>query len=123
MSKTVSELSDEIWGIKVQEKALKEQLDDLEKRRKDIEQKLIEAAEKQGLKGGTGATSKFSVEETTLPQVADWDAFCKFLKKKGWFHLLQRRPASKACQELWEQGQVIPGIDKFTKIEAKVKEV
>lgn len=120
---TLSELSDKIHTLKEEEKALRNEADALKTERAGYEAKLAEEAAKQGLKKGGGEASTFNIELETFPHVVDWDEFQKYIAENGWFHLLQRRPAIKAAQELWERGMQIPGVEKFTKIVVTVKGV
>jgi hypothetical protein len=121
--RTLSQIADDILGIRGKEEILKNQLKELEEKRRVFEQELIAAAEKQGQVKGGGKTSTWTVTADTVPQVTDWDAFHEFIADKKWFHLLQRRPAVKACQELWTQGMVIPGTEKYTTMKVNVKGV
>lgn len=120
--RTLGKISDEIFGIKLKEKKLKLELKELEEARGDLEAELRKAAETQGLMNGGGLKSEFNIEEKTVPAVADWDKFYEFIAEENYFHLIQRRPAEKACQELWELGRIIPGVDKFTFVKVSVKE-
>ena len=47
--------------------------------------------------------------------VTDWDKLYAFIKKKNYFHLLQRRVSDPAWRELIEQGKKVPGTTGFTK--------
>jgi len=56
-----------------------------------------------------------SIVETVVPQVVDWDAVFEHIKETGDFYLLQKRPAAAAFRELHSSGQVIPGMEAYTK--------
>lgn len=121
--RTIGDVSDAILAIKGQENALEEQAKELKMKREILEKELAELAAKEGLTVGGGVNSKWTVEEVTVPNIEDADQFYAYIHKKKWYHLLQRRPAVKACQELWEKGMRIPGIEKFAKIRVTVKGV
>lgn len=121
MAKTISELSDEIFGIKLEIKSLNDEIDALKERQEQLEGELVTAAEAQGLERGGGKTSTFKVEPHTVPQVVDWDAVYKYIAKHKFYHLLQRRLSTTAFTELWEQGENVPGTEKFTKTRVTVK--
>lgn len=122
-TRSIGDIADEILALQVEEKALQQQIDDLEKQGRTLKEELRQLAEKEGLSTGGGTTSKFSIDLETLPQISNIDAFYDFMKQNDYMHLLQRRPAVKACRELWEQGLAIPGIDKFTQYKVTVKGV
>lgn len=48
-----------------------------------------------------------------VPSVTDWPKFYEFIKENDAFELLERRPGKAACRERWEDGQVVPGVEKF----------
>lgn len=121
--RTLSQIADDILAIRGKEEVHKNELKDLEEKRRTLEKELIAAAEKQGQSKGGGSKSTWTVSPDTVPQVTDWDAFYEFIAEKQWFHLLQRRPAVKACQELWTQGTVIPGTEKYTTMKVNVRGV
>ena len=47
------------------------------------------------------------------PHVTDWPAFYKHILKTKDFSLLQRRPGEAAIAERWDDGKVVPGVEKF----------
>lgn len=48
-----------------------------------------------------------------VPHVMDWDAYWGFILSTKDFSLLERRPGKSACQERWDAGVVIPGVEKY----------
>jgi hypothetical protein len=65
----------------------------------------------------TGHEATVSVSINTVASVKDWDKFYKYIRKNDAFHLLERRPASKAWREEVEirRGKVVPGTEGFEK--------
>ena len=47
------------------------------------------------------------------PHVTDWPEFYKYIIKTKDFSLLQRRPGEAAIAERWDDGKVVPGVEKF----------
>lgn len=119
--RTIGDIADEILVQKLEIQKQTQALEALEEGKKKLEEELKLAADAAGLTSGGGKNSKFTIDEQTLPQISDIDSFYKYIKDNNYFHLLQRRPAVKACQELWSQGSAIPGIDKFTQMKVNVK--
>ena len=122
-SRTLGQISDEVLKLQTKMKKLETEVDVLKKARDVLLAELIAAAETQKLEKGGGKTSSFIIKENTVPQVDDWDLFYAYMYKKKYMHLLQRRPGVSACQELWDQGVAIPGVEKYTSMKATVKEV
>jgi hypothetical protein len=122
-NRTVAVISDEIFAVQAEVTALNKKIEGLEKEKARLSTELKAAAEEQGLTSGKGASSSFEIKDQTVPQVSDWDTFVAFAVENGYFHLFYRRPAVKACQELWELGETIPGVNKFTSNKVNVKGV
>jgi hypothetical protein len=123
VARTIGDIADEVLEKSLEITRMNKEVADLEKEEKALKEELRVAAEAAGLTSGGGKTSKFDIGPETVPQISNVDAFYDYIKTNDYFHLLQRRPAVKACRELWEQGTAIPGIDKFTQTKVNVKGV
>jgi predicted metal-binding protein len=62
-----------------------------------------------------------SLSETIVPHVKDWDEFEAYLRSTGDLHLLQRRVAIKAFQELHEARLEVPGVVAVVKRDINVR--
>jgi hypothetical protein len=65
------------------------------------------------------------LEGKNLPQIESpeaWATFYAHILATGQFDLLQKRFGERACQERWENGEAIPGVKKFYKIDIKLGE-
>lgn len=123
MARTIGDVADEILALQLKIKKKEDEVKVLEEKEAKLKDELRLAAEAEGLTAGGGKKSKFTIDPQIVPQANNWDQFHEYIYLTKYFHLLQRRPAVKACQELWEQGVAIPGIDKFTTIKVNVKGV
>lgn len=121
MARTVGEIADAVLALQLKIKKKELEVEDLKKATNELKEELKLAAEAVNLTSGGGKKSEFTIEPEILPQASNWDSFYQYIHDNKYFHLLQRRPAVKACQELWSQGTAIPGIDKFTKTKVTVK--
>lgn len=121
--RTIGTIADEILALDAKIKKSKEVTNALEEQRKPLEEELRTAAEKENQTGGKGKKSKWDIKPNIVPQATNWDDFYAYISENKYFHLLQRRPAVLACQELWSQGTAIPGIEKFTSMKVSVKGV
>lgn len=63
--------------------------------------------------GISGKVAQVHVDSKPVPQVEDWDAFYKHVKKTGQFDLMQRRLSESAIKERWENNKTVPGVTKF----------
>ena len=82
---------------------------------RSLEMELLVRLDEQGMKKASTDDGTASITETVLPNVTDWDAVYEHIKETGDFYLLQKRPAAAAFRELHDSGEVIPGMEAYTK--------
>lgn len=107
---------DDLGDIRAQIRSLEDQQKALTERRKQLEHELIELCDDAEMT--RASTHKFtaSIQETTVPQVIDWDAFHHYIVRQNKPYLLQRRVTNKAWEEelSLNGGLPIPGTQPFT---------
>lgn len=105
---SMSNVRDERRELEAKSKALKDEYDALELQ-------LMELLDSQDTRKGEGKRASASISESIIPNVVDWDSFYAYIIKNKFTHLLQRRPSTEACRELFETKGKIPGVEPFTK--------
>ena len=123
MSDTIGDLVDKLKAKKDEIDANNAALAVLKKAYDEIEEKLFAASDAQKTTGGRGEKASFTIGESVVPQVKDWDLFLKFIYKKKYGHLLERRPSVVACRELFDTVGTIPGAEKFTKRKLNLRSI
>jgi len=107
---------DEMYALRERKKAFEKQASDVQKEYDLVEARLMERMRSEGTPkaGGLYATVTFS--ERLLPSVKDWDKFWKFIGRKKWYHLLEKRASVSGCREVWDMNLRggIPGVEKFS---------
>lgn len=111
--KTLGECADLAYKLKEEKAELNRQIKDIEERESELREHFIAQVAKSNAAGVTGKLANVKVVTKTKPTAEDWDKFYAFVKKKGWFHLMQRRLSEPAIAELWESGIEVPGIGRF----------
>jgi hypothetical protein len=112
---------DQLYELNDKKRALEEELSLIDIKRKYVEIAIINDMEKQNsLKvGGLKATA--SISTSIVPNVIDWESFFKYISRKKYWHLVERRPSVTGCRELFETKGAIPGVVPFTKIRLSVR--
>lgn len=77
---------------------------------------LIERLQQEGMPKASGKKATVSISNTVVANVDDWDSFTAYVKKTGYFHLIQRRVSDPAYRELLEKKGAVPGLKPFTKV-------
>lgn len=128
-TRSINDVADDILKLQRERKKLEDKVEVIEGKEKVLKLELAKMAEEAKLTFGGNKKSAWTLSPSVVPQVADWDAFYAWIYEKKYGHMLQRRPAVKACQEIWSQldskgkGGTIPGVEKFTQVKVNVKEV
>ena len=112
---TMGALIDKMSTVRDQRRIVAEQDKKLKEEYDGLEIQLMDVFDKQATSKGEGKKASASVSNSIIPNVVDWDAFYAYILKNKFTHLLQRRPSTEACRELFETKGKIPGVEPFTK--------
>jgi len=112
---TTSAIIAKLVEVRDEKRRIKEREKELIDEWRSLEMELLVRLDEQGMKKAATDDGTASVTEVVLPQVVDWDAVYEHIKESGDFYLLQKRPAAAAFRELHESGEVIPGMEPYTK--------
>jgi hypothetical protein len=108
-------LIDQYWAAREEKRRLEAEVKEVETVMADLEQKLMESMESEGLEKATGTKASVSISTSTVADVKDWDSFWAYIFKNKYSHLLQRRVSEPAYRELLEAGKKVPGVEPFNK--------
>lgn len=111
---SIGSLIDDMHDLREQKRALEEQIKALSAKITDVERHLIAKMESAGVKRTSSSKATASVVESTRFTIDDPDAFYAFIKRNDYFHLLERRPSTAGCRELFEQRGGVPGIVPYS---------
>ena len=112
---TPGAMIDSMWELREKKRALEASVKDVEGQIADLEAKLMEDMQANGIDKMTGKHASVSITSTVVANVEDWDAFWAYIHKMKYGHLLQRRVSDPAYRELLDLGKKIPGTQPFTK--------
>lgn len=112
---TTSAIIAKLVEVRDEKRRIKEREQELTDEWRTLEMELLVRLDEQGMKKASTDDGTASVTEVVLPQVVDWDAVYEHIKETGDFYLLQKRPAAAAFRELHDSGEVIPGMEPYTK--------
>lgn len=106
---------DALFALREKKRKHDEAIKELEKQMGALQQELITQMQVEGIDASRGRKAAVSISTSVVPQVENWDAFYEFIRKRRWFHLLERRPSVSGCRELFEKNGRIPGVLPYTK--------
>ena len=111
---TINELIEKRVSIKSQIDELNAQIKDLQEQLRANETVLLKELDAQGVSRIANDLVSVSINEDTVPDVTDWDAFYAHIMNTGDFSLLQRRPSSTAYKEILKLGESVSGLQPRT---------
>lgn len=113
---TIGNKIDALFKLREQKAAieakLKSKIDEID----TLEGEIIAAMDAQSVVKSTGGKATVSISSRTryTVEAEQWDAFYAFIHRHRYYHLLERRPAQLACEELMQSKGKIPGVVPFT---------
>ena len=111
---------DALWELKQAKKKLEAKAELLQEDIDKAEATLLERMDREHTTAGAGSRAKVSVGELDRYNISDPDRFYKYIKRTGYFHLLEKRASVTGCRELYQQHKAIPGITPYIKRTVKV---
>jgi len=116
-TKTLGQFADELSDDREDIRRLQTKLDEAKKAFKTKEAAALERMGEEGTLKVTGTKATITVSIQTLANIKDWEKYYRYIKQHNAFHLLERRPASKAWREEVEirRGKPVPGSEGFEK--------
>jgi hypothetical protein len=108
---------DYLYSLREKKRKAEEAVDAISKHMAEVEQRLIERMEREGMKKATSAKATVAITPKVRPYVTDWELFYDFVHRNKSYHLLERRVAAAAWNEICEKrkGKPVPGTEPFVK--------
>lgn len=123
LPKSLGACADRLYELRQQRLAVQKEVDKLAAEEAALREHIINTLPKSEASGIAGKLARVTVVTKQVPQVKDWDAFYKFVKKTGSFDLLQRRLTDQAIKERWEAGKEVPGVEHFNAVSISLNKV
>lgn len=120
-------LIDKLEAVREKRRKLAEQDAKLKAEYDELDEEIKMRLAAEGMDKATGKKATVSISDVVVANVKDWDAFHAFIKKTGYFHLLQRRVSDPAFRELLEQkgekAMAKFGVEPFVKKNLNLRSV
>jgi hypothetical protein len=116
-NKTLGQFADELSDDREEIRRLQTKLDDAKRAFATKQESALERMTEEGTIKVTGTKATITVSIQTVANIKDWEKYYRYIKQHNAFHLLERRPASKAWREEVEirRGKPVPGSEGFEK--------
>lgn len=127
---TLGNLIDKLATVRDKRRKLAEQDKELSAEQEELTQAVLTRLEAEGIDKASGKKATASISRVQVANVNDWEKFHPFIKKTGYFHLLQRRVSDPAYRELLELSAsdkklakqlADAGVEPFTKVNLNLR--
>lgn len=113
LPKTPGGCADRICKLKSQISAKKKEVKVLEDELSEIKEHTKKVYSKAKLKSCKGKNGTVSFNKDHTWHVKDWDKFYSYMSKNKAYDLMQKRVSDKAINDRLEEGEKVPGVEKF----------
>lgn len=120
--KTFGGCADKLFELKAKRAEVKTQLDDIDEDIKAIKEHIIQKMPKTDT-GASGKKARIKIVTKEIPQVKDWEAFYKYVKRTNSFDLLQRRLSVAAVAERLDDKKKLPGVEIFDAVTISLNKI
>ncbi len=121
--KALGACADKLFELRNKRLEMQKAVDAVAAEESALKNHIIENLPKSEASGVAGKLARVTVVTKQVPQVKDWDAFYKYVKKTGSFDLMQKRLTDAAIKERWEAGKEIPGVEHFNAVSVSINKV
>lgn len=121
--KAMGACADKLFELRNKRLAVQKEVDAVAAEETALKNHIIENLPKSEASGVAGKLARVTVVTKQIPQVKDWDAFYKHVKKTGDFDLMQRRLTDAAIKERWEAGKEVPGVEHFNAVSVSINKI
>jgi hypothetical protein len=121
--KTLGACADKLFELRNKRLAEQKKVDEIAAEETALKNHIIENLPKSEASGVAGKLARVTVVTKQVPQVKDWDAFYKYVKKTSSFDLMQKRLTDAAIKERWEAGKEVPGVEHFNAVSVSINKV
>lgn len=103
--------------------AMQKHVDEVQAREREVREHIIANLSKSDDTGAAGKKYRAQIVTKLKPSLKDWDAFTAFVAKNQRFDLLQKRMSEKAVLDMLEEGESVPGIERFNAVDVSITKI
>lgn len=111
--KRLAKLAEEGLRLRLARKAKEAEASAMKKEQDALEDFLINTFTTGDLTEVKTKLGVVRMTEKDVPAAKDWDKIWAFIVQNKAYDLVQKRLGERACQERWENGTAIPGVEQY----------
>ena len=115
---------DEYRDVREIRLAMEKEVSVVQARERELSEYIIANLSKsEHTTGVAGRRFRAQRVEKTVPAAEDWKAVHAWILETGRFDILQKRLSDKAVKDMWEEGDEVPGVGRFVKVDLSVTKI
>lgn len=103
--------------------AMQKHVDDVKARESEIREHIIDNLSKSDDTGAAGKRYRAQVVTKLKPALKDWEMFTKYVQTQNRFDLLQKRMNERAVLDMLEEGESVPGVERFNAVDVSITKI
>lgn len=103
--------------------AMQKVVDAVKARENECKEHIIQNLSKSDDTGAAGKRYRAQIVQKEVPTLKDWDAFTSYVAKSGRWDLLHKRVSNKPVSDMWEEGEEVPGVEKFRTVDVSITKI
>lgn len=118
----IGTLIDSVWRLREEKRTIQKDLEAVEGKIAEAENEIIARLDAERTDRAASRRASVHISENIVANTKDWDEFMlEEVVKKKQIHLVERRPSTLACREIWEQGKSLRGLEPYTKRKLNIR--
>jgi hypothetical protein len=103
--------------------AMQKLVDDVKARESEVREHIINSLSKSDDTGAAGKRYRAQVVTKLKPALKGWDEFTRWVALTGRFDLLQKRMNERAVLDMLEEGESVPGVERFNAVDVSITRI
>lgn len=109
----ISELVDSFAEVREMRLAADKEASELRKQETELKQQIIQHLQNEHMTAVGGSKAVLTLTHKVKPTATDWSLIWRYINETKLFSLLHKRLTEEVVKELWDAGEVIPGVGAY----------
>jgi len=120
----IGQMVDQMYRLREEEKKFKDEAKRIREQIADLQAKLIEAMELEGLKLVRGELATASLKTATYARPVDFEKFARWAVERGRFDMFYKRVNAAPVVEMLEQENLLPpGVETYSEVKLNLRKL
>lgn len=103
--------------------AMQKHVDEVQAREREVREHIIDNLSKSDDTGAAGKRYRAQIVTKLKPSLKGWDEFTAYVRAAGRFDLLQKRINERAVLDMMEEGEHVPGVERFNAVDVSITKI